>query len=84
MVSQDPVVFAMTIAENIAYGSRGANREAIVAAAQKAHADSFIRNKPDSYEELVGERGSTLSGGQRQRLCIARAIMRNSPDSDFR
>ncbi len=79
MVSQDPVVFAMTIAENIAYGSRGANREAIVAAAQKAHADSFIRNKPDSYEELVGERGSTLSGGQRQRLCIARAIMRNSP-----
>lgn len=79
MVSQDPVVFAMTIAENIAYGIRRPKREDVIAAAQKAHAHGFIGEKPDGYDELVGERGSTLSGGQRQRVCIARAILREAP-----
>ncbi len=78
-VSQDPVVFAMTIAENIAYGSRAANRNQIVEAAQRAHADDFITDKGADYEEIVGEAGKTLSGGQRQRLCIARAVLRNAP-----
>ncbi len=79
MVSQDPVVFAMTIAENIAYGARNSNRELVIDAARRAHADEFIRNKPNAYDEMVGEQGSTLSGGQRQRICIARAMMRNAP-----
>jgi ABC-type multidrug transport system fused ATPase/permease subunit len=79
MVTQDPVVFAMTIAENIAYGTRNADEAAIKDAARRAHAEEFITARPDSYEELVGERGSTLSGGQRQRLCIARAMLRDAP-----
>jgi subfamily B ATP-binding cassette protein MsbA len=79
IVSQDPVVFEMTIAENIAYGARNADLNEVEAAARSAHADAFIRTKPDGYNEQVGERGTTLSGGQRQRVCIARAIMRNAP-----
>ncbi|HNO76879.1 MAG TPA: ABC transporter ATP-binding protein [Phycisphaerae bacterium] len=79
MVTQDPVVFAMTIAENIAYGTRHASEDAIKDAARRAHAEAFINDKPDAFNELVGERGSTLSGGQRQRLCIARAMLRNAP-----
>ena len=79
LVSQDPVVFAMTMAENIAYGQRDPKREKIVHAARRAFAEEFILEKPDGYDELIGERGSTLSGGQRQRLCIARAILRDAP-----
>ncbi|GJM25464.1 MAG: hypothetical protein DHS20C16_18790 [Phycisphaerae bacterium] len=79
MVTQDPVVFAMTIAENIAYGTRSADEDAIKDAARRAHAEEFINAKSDTYDELVGERGSTLSGGQRQRLCIARAMLRDAP-----
>lgn len=79
VVTQDPVVFAMSLAENIAYGSRHPRRERVVAAARQAHADEFIRARPEGYDEIVGDRGSTLSGGQRQRLCIARAIYRDAP-----
>ncbi|HUU86096.1 MAG TPA: ABC transporter ATP-binding protein [Phycisphaerae bacterium] len=79
LVTQDPVVFGLTVAENIAYGTRHVDREAVEEAARRAHADDFIREKTDGYDELIGERGSTLSGGQRQRLCIARAILRNAP-----
>ena len=79
LVSQDPVVFAMTVAENIAYGQRGADRDAVIEAARRAHADDFVRDKADQYDEVLGERGGTLSGGQRQRVCIARAILRDAP-----
>jgi subfamily B ATP-binding cassette protein MsbA len=79
VVSQDPVVFAMTVAENIAYGTRHADRAAVERAAERAHADDFIREKADGFDEQVGERGGTLSGGQRQRLCIARAVLRGAP-----
>ncbi|HRX85138.1 MAG TPA: ABC transporter ATP-binding protein [Phycisphaerae bacterium] len=79
IVTQDPVVFAMTITDNIAYGSRHPAEERVKAAALRAHADEFIQARPDGYAEMVGERGSTLSGGQRQRLCIARAIYRDAP-----
>ena len=79
LVSQDPVVFAMTVAENIAYGQRGADRNAVIGAARRAHADDFVRDKADQYDEVLGERGGTLSGGQRQRVCIARAILRDAP-----
>ena len=79
LVSQDPVVFAVTVAENIAYGERNVAPERIEQAASRAYADEFIRQKADGYDELLGEHGSTLSGGQRQRLCIARAVLRNAP-----
>ena len=78
-VLQDTVLFAGTIAENIAYGRPGATREEVVAAAKLANADEFIARMPQGYDSAVGERGSTLSGGQRQRIGIARAIIRNSP-----
>jgi ABC-type multidrug transport system fused ATPase/permease subunit len=79
LVTQDPVVFALTVAENIAYGARSAERDAVVDAARRAHADDFIGEKANGYDEQIGERGGTLSGGQRQRLCIARAILRDAP-----
>jgi len=78
-VLQDTVLFAGTIADNIAYGRPGATREEVVAAAKLANADEFIAKMPKGYDSAVGERGMTLSGGQRQRLGIARAIIRNSP-----
>jgi len=79
LVTQDPVLFALSIAENIAYGSREADRARIIDAARRAHAEEFILEKAGGYDEPVGERGTTLSGGQRQRLCIARAILKDAP-----
>jgi ABC-type multidrug transport system fused ATPase/permease subunit len=78
-VLQDTVLFAGTVADNIAYGRPGATREQIVEAAKLANADEFIAKMPKGYDSEVGERGLTLSGGQRQRIGIARAIIRNSP-----
>jgi ATP-binding cassette subfamily B protein len=75
IVSQDPVLFSGTIAENIAYGNPGASFAQVVAAARKARAHEFIMAKPDAYETQVGERGAGLSGGERQRLAIARAVL---------
>jgi ABC-type multidrug transport system fused ATPase/permease subunit len=79
LVSQEVVVFDLTIAENIACGRPGASRVEIEAAAEAADADAFIRQLPHGYDTRVGERGVTLSGGQRQRLSIARAFIRNAP-----
>lgn len=79
LVSQDVFLFHGSVAENIAYGSFGATREQIIAAAQIAEADEFIRQLPQGYETVVGERGQKLSGGQRQRLAIARALLKNPP-----
>jgi ABC transporter fused permease/ATP-binding protein len=77
VVSQDPVLFSGTIRENIRYGRLDANDGEIEAAARAANADGFIREFPDGYDTLVGERGVKLSGGQRQRVSIARAILRD-------
>ena len=77
MVTQQSVLFAGTIADNIAYGRRETPRDAIVAAAQASFADEFVRELPHGYDTVLGEGGSGLSGGQRQRLCIARAILRD-------
>jgi len=77
VVTQEVVLFAGTIAENIAYGASGASREAVVEAARRARAHEFIERLPGGYDALLGEGGLSLSGGQRQRLAIARAILRN-------
>ncbi|KAG2451200.1 hypothetical protein HYH02_003807 [Chlamydomonas schloesseri] len=80
LVSQDPVLFSGTIADNIAYGKFGmASPEEITAAAQAANAHDFIMKLPDGYRTVVGERGTLLSGGQRQRIALARAIIKDSP-----
>ena len=79
VVLQDPVIFSTTIAENIAYGRPGASRAEIEEAARLAQADEFIRELPQGYETVLGERGVNLSGGQRQRLSIARAFLKNAP-----
>ncbi len=78
LVLQDSLLFKGTIRENIAFGRPNATDEEITAAAVAANADGFIRQKPDGYETLVSERGTTLSGGQKQRVAIARAILRNA------
>ena len=66
-------------AENIAYGRPDATDEDIVEAAHRAQADEFIRQMPQGYDSLVGERGGHLSAGQRQRVGIARAFLKNAP-----
>lgn len=75
VVLQTSLLFSASIRENIAYGRPEATMEEIVAAAEAAQADDFIRSFPDGYETIVGERGVTLSGGQRQRIAIARALL---------
>jgi len=80
LVSQHITLFNDTIANNIAYGRlEGADREAIIAAAEAAHAMEFIRDLPEGLDTMVGENGVLLSGGQRQRLAIARALLKDSP-----
>jgi subfamily B ATP-binding cassette protein MsbA len=79
LVTQDPILFDESIAENISLGRRDATREEIIAAATAAAADDFIRELPDGYDSQVGEGGLKLSGGQRQRIAIARAMLRNAP-----
>jgi ATP-binding cassette subfamily B protein/subfamily B ATP-binding cassette protein MsbA len=79
LVLQQSILFGATIRENIAYGKPEASLEEIVAAAQAANADEFIRELEDGYDTVIGERGATLSGGQRQRIAIARALIRNAP-----
>jgi ABC transporter fused permease/ATP-binding protein len=77
VVSQEPVLFSGSVRDNIRYGRLDASDDEIVAAAKAANADQFVREFPDGYDTIVGERGIKLSGGQRQRLSIARAILRD-------
>ncbi len=76
---QQNVLFATSVADNIAYAAENVNEEAIREAATVACADEFIRALPGGYDTELGERGSRLSAGQRQRITIARAIVRNTP-----
>lgn len=76
-VPQDVMLFAGTIAENIAYGKPGSGDAEIREAARQANALDFITQFPDGMQTIVGERGMQLSGGQRQRIAIARAFLRN-------
>ena len=64
---------------NIRYGRLEASDDEVVAAAEAAHADGFVRSLPQGYQTFLGERGLRLSGGQRQRIAIARAVLRNPP-----
>ncbi|CAM9221766.1 unnamed protein product [Bubo scandiacus] len=77
IVSQEPVLFATTIAENIRYGREDISDAEIEQAAKEANAFDFISRLPDKFNTVVGERGAQLSGGQKQRIAIARALARN-------
>lgn len=79
LVSQTPLLFSGTVAENILIGCPNASEEAMIAAARHANAHEFISNLPDGYATVVGERGEGLSGGQRQRVAIARAFLKDAP-----
>jgi ATP-binding cassette subfamily B protein len=79
IVLQEPFIFPITAAENIAYGRPDARHEQIVAAAVAANAAEFVQQLPDGYDTIVGERGMTLSGGEKQRLSIARAFLKDAP-----
>lgn len=78
-VPQETALFHRSIAENIAYGRPGASQAEIEHAAKLANAHEFIKDLPNGYDTMVGERGIKLSGGQRQRIAIARAILKDAP-----
>jgi ATP-binding cassette subfamily B multidrug efflux pump len=75
LVLQDTFLFSATVMDNIRFGKPEASDEEVIAAAQLAHAESFIERLPESYQTILGERGSGLSQGQRQLLSIARAAL---------
>ena len=77
VVSQDPAIFSLSVAENIRIGKPEATDEEVRHVAELAQAHDFIMELPEKYDTLVGERGSRLSGGQRQRIAIARALLKN-------
>lgn len=79
IVSQEPILFDCSLAENIAYGdnTRDVKLHEIVAAAKAANIHAFIEDLPQKYDTLAGDKGAQLSGGQKQRIAIARAILRN-------
>jgi len=79
LVSQEPMLFDTTVAENIMYGdlSRTVSEEEVIAAAKSANIHDFINSLPEKYGTRVGEKGTQMSGGQKQRIAIARALVRN-------
>ncbi|CAF0938979.1 unnamed protein product [Rotaria sordida] len=76
VVSQEPILFGMSIYENIRFGKLNASQAEIEQAAREANAHNFIMQLPDKYETLVGERGIQLSGGEKQRIALARALVK--------
>ncbi|XP_020577107.1 ABC transporter B family member 19 [Phalaenopsis equestris] len=77
LVQQEPVLFAASIFDNIAYGKDNTSEEEIIEAARAANAHGFVSELPDGYRTPVGERGVQLSGGQKQRIAIARAVLKD-------
>jgi ATP-binding cassette subfamily C protein CydD len=78
-VPQNPHLFFGSVADNLRLARPGATEAELIAAAQAAHADAFIRRLPQGYDTPIGEEGLRLSGGQRQRLAIARAFLKDAP-----
>ena len=78
-VPQEPVIFSKSVLDNIRIGRVGASMEEVEQAAKLACADEFIKDLPEGYSTLLGERGLLISVGQKQRIAIARAILRDSP-----
>jgi ATP-binding cassette subfamily B protein/subfamily B ATP-binding cassette protein MsbA len=79
VVLQEPILFSMSVADNIAFGRPDATREEIIEAARVARAHEFIERMPHGYDSEISERGSSLSGGERQRIALARALLKNAP-----
>jgi len=79
MVSQDPYLFNGTVAENILYGNVEASRDEMIKSALAANASNFIKNLPQGYDTLIGERGVKLSGGEKHRIAIARTLLKDPP-----
>jgi ATP-binding cassette subfamily B protein/subfamily B ATP-binding cassette protein MsbA len=79
LVLQDPFLFPMSVADNIAFGRPSASRTEIVEAARVAHAHEFIERLPQGYDTVLSEKGASLSGGERQRIAIARALLKDAP-----
>ena len=79
MVPQEPTIFSVTVTDNIRYGRPDADDREVEEAAKAALADGFIRETPEGYNTVFGERGLTLSGGQRQRIAVARALLKDAP-----
>ena len=79
LVSQEPILFDLSIRDNISYGKKDASEEEIITAAKLASADQFILDFPNGYDTMIGEKGYSLSGGQKQRISIARAFLKNAP-----
>jgi subfamily B ATP-binding cassette protein MsbA len=79
-VTQDVVLFNDTIGNNLAYGQlRNKSEEEFLAAAEAAHVSDFVKDMPEGFDTMVGDRGVLLSGGQRQRIAIGRALLKNAP-----
>jgi ATP-binding cassette subfamily B protein/subfamily B ATP-binding cassette protein MsbA len=79
MVLQPPLIFPLSVADNIAYGCPGADRESIERAARMARIHDMVAGLPEGYETLLGEAGVPLSEGEKQRITIARALLRDAP-----
>ena len=76
-MTQDPILFNDTVANNLCLGNPDASKSAMIEAAKVANAHDFILALPQGYDTLIGDRGGKLSGGQKQRLSIARAILKD-------
>jgi ATP-binding cassette subfamily B protein len=77
LVSQDTYLFHGTVKDNILYGSFDKTDDEVIAAAKQAKAFEFIKELPNGFDTIVGERGQKLSGGQRQRISLARALIKS-------
>jgi len=77
LVSQEPILFATSIEDNIRYGKLDASKEQVIEAAKAANAHDFIVSLPKGYDTQCGEKGHQMSGGQKQRIAIARAVLKN-------